>query len=49
MKDRQMDEWVNAEERDKQTLEKVSRENRELREQVTKRGYEMKELAKMAK
>ena len=49
MKDKQMDEWVNAEERDKQLLERVSRENKDLRGQMTKREYEMKDLAKMAK
>lgn len=44
-----MDEWVNAEDRDKQLLERVSRENKDLRGQMTKREYEMKDLAKMAK
>jgi hypothetical protein len=44
-----MEEWVNAEERDKSTLEKVSKENKDIRGQLTKREFEMKDLAKMAK
>ncbi len=44
-----MEEWVNAEERDKSTLERVSKENKDIRGQLTKREFEMKDLAKMAK
>lgn len=49
MKDQQMEEWLTAEERDKQLLERVSRENKDLKGQMTKREFEMKDLAKMAK
>lgn len=31
LKERQIDEWLNAEERDKKTLESVSKENKDLR------------------
>jgi regulator of replication initiation timing len=49
IKDIQMENWLNADERDKQLLERVSRENKDLRGQMTKREFEMKDLAKMAK
>lgn len=42
-----MDEWVNADERDKQALERISRENKELKEQTTQLSFEMKDMARM--
>jgi hypothetical protein len=30
-KDRQLEDWLNAEERDKQALERISKENKDLR------------------
>ena len=40
---------MNADERDRQALEKISRENKELRSSMTKREFEMKDMARTLK
>jgi len=48
-KDRQLDDWMHAEERDKQALERISKDNKDLRSQVQKHKFEMSDLAKKLK
>jgi chromosome segregation ATPase len=49
LKDRQIEEQLDADERDKQAMEKLGRENKELRNSLTKREFEMKELVRTLK
>ena len=49
MKDKQMEDYLTSDERDRQALERISRENKDIRNQLTRREFEMKELAKTLK
>jgi regulator of replication initiation timing len=48
-KDRQLENWMNAEERDKQALERISKENKDLRTQIQRHKFDMNDLAKKLK
>lgn len=49
LKDRQIEEQLNSDERDKQAIERIQKENRDLTNKLTKREFEMKDLVKTLK
>lgn len=49
LKDRQIEEQLSNDEKDKETLEKTLKENKDLRNQLIKRDFEMKEVIKTIK
>lgn len=49
LKDRQIEEQQNCDERDKQALEQITKENKDLRNQLTKREFELRDLVKRLK
>lgn len=49
LKDRQIEEQQNCDERDKQALEAITKENKDLRNQLTKRELDLRDLVKRFK
>ena len=44
LKDKQIEDYLNSDERDRQALLRISKENKDVRNTLTKREFEMKEL-----
>jgi len=49
LKDKQIEDFLNSDERDRQALLRISKENKDVRNTLTKREFEMKELVKTLK
>ena len=49
LKDRQIEEQQNLDDKDNSVFEKLSKDNKELRTQLVKRDFEMKEVVKTLK
>lgn len=49
LKDKQIEDYLNSDERDRQALVRISKENKDIRNTLTKREFEMKELVKTLK
>ena len=49
VKDRQIEDMVRAEQRDRENIERVSKDNKEIKNQLTKRELEMKEVLRTVK
>jgi hypothetical protein len=49
LKDKQIEDYLNSDERDRQALLRISKENKDVRNTLTKREFEMKELVKTLK
>lgn len=49
LKDRQIEDQQNVDEKDRETIEKHQKDNKDLRNQLIKRDFEMKEVVKTIK
>jgi chromosome segregation ATPase len=49
VKDKQIEDMVRAEQRDRENIERVSKDNKEIKNQLTKRELEMKEVLRTVK
>jgi uncharacterized FlgJ-related protein len=49
LKDRQIEDYLGNDEKDKESEERILKENKDLRNQITKREFEMKEVVRTLK